>query len=123
MDGIYLRADLRATLEQSAAQQSRSVDELVNEAVEQYLAEQRLAQLNREIEAYKRIHFELREFYLHQWVAVYRGKLFDHDPDRPALYQRVHAALGDAVVLIRQVSEHADPEIVTRTPSTGRLDS
>jgi predicted DNA-binding protein len=47
MGVIVLRDDLHERLEQNAAQASRSVDDLLNEAVERYLREQRHIDIQR----------------------------------------------------------------------------
>lgn len=109
-------------LEQDAVQEARSVSEIVNEAVERYLHERQLAQLDAEIAAFEKLHPELRQKYLGEWVAVHEQKLVDHDNDRAALYKRVRAAYGRTAVLIRQVTEQPDNEIWIRTPSTGKVE-
>ena len=122
METIVLRADLRETLEKDAEREAKSVNDIVNEAVERYLRERQLAKLDVEIEAYKRMHSELRQKYLGQWVAVHDQQLVDHDGDGSALHQRVRAKYGRVAVLIRQVAEQADEDLWIRTPSTGRIE-
>ena len=46
---IVLRADLRETLEKDAEQEARSLDDMVNEAVEHYLRERQRAKLDQEL--------------------------------------------------------------------------
>lgn len=104
---IELKPELLETLEQSAAHNSRSVSDLVNEAVvERYLRDQRRIQLQEEIEAYKAMHPQLVQKHLGEWVAVYKGKKVDEDADGSALHQRVRQKYGHAAVLIRQVQAH-----------------
>ena len=120
MSDLVLRPDLLETLERDAERESKSVNELVNEAVAHYLRERQRAKLSQEIAAYKALHQELKQKYLGQWVAVHEQKLVDHDPDGGALYQRVRAKYGRAAVLIRQVTEQIIEEVWVRTPSTGK---
>ena len=119
MTTIALKPELLATLEQSAVNNSRSVSDLVNEAVERYLREQRRSQLQQEIEAYKILHDRLVQHYLGEWVAVYKGQMVDHAVDGSALHQRIRQKYGHSAVLIRQVQTQAEPEIHWRTWSTG----
>lgn len=119
MTTIALKPELLATLEQSAINNSRSVSDLVNEAVERYLREQRRNQLQQEIEAYKVLHAQLVQDHLDDWVAIYKGQLVDHATDGSALHQRVRQKYGHAAVLIREVQAQAEPEIHWRTWSTG----
>lgn len=122
MDTIALRTDLRETLEKDAEQEARSVNEIVNEAVERYLRERQLAKLDAEIAAYEQLHPELRQKYFGHWVALHEQKLVDHDSDRAALYGRVRARYGRTAVLIRQVTEQPGMEIWVRTPGIGKAE-
>jgi hypothetical protein len=122
MNAIALRTDLLEILEQDAVQEARSVNEIVNEAVERYLHERQIAKLDAEVAAFEKMHPELRQKYLGQWVAVHEQKRVDHDSDRAALYERVRATYGRTAVLIRQVTEQPDNEIWIRTPSTGKVE-
>lgn len=122
MGDIVLRSDLHETLEKDAEREARSVNEIVNEVIERYLHERQLAQLDAEIAAFEKLHPELRQKHLGEWVAVHEQKLVDHDSDRAALYKRVRAAYGRTAVLIRQVTEQPDNEIWIRTPSTGKVE-
>ena len=121
MDAIVLRTDLRETLEKDAEQEARSVNDLVNEAVEHYLRERQRAKLDQEIAAYEAMHAELRQKYLGQWVAVHEQKLVDHDRDGSALYRRIRARYGQTSVLLRQVTDQPVEEVWLRTPSTGKV--
>jgi len=123
MDTIVLRTDLYQTLERNAQQEARTVDDIVNEAVEYYLREQQRIKLNREILAYETLYPELKQNYLGQWVAVHNQALVDHDKDRIALYRRIRARYGRTAVLLRQVTEHLHEEVWLRTPSTGKVTS
>jgi hypothetical protein len=120
MSPIELRPDLLGFLEHDAKAQSLSVNDIVNEAVEQYVRERQRAKLDREIEAFLGMHGELRRQYLGQWVAIHDQTLVDHDPDQMALYQRIRARFGRTSVLIRRVSDEPDRDVWLRSPSTGK---
>lgn len=115
-----LEPSLRAWLEQDAAQDVRSVDELVNEAVAQYLRQRQEAKIDREIAAYEAMHAQLVRDHLGEWVAIHRQQLVDHDSDRAALYRRIRSQYGRTAVLIRQVAADPVEEVWVRTPATGR---
>ncbi|MEK7326887.1 MAG: DUF5678 domain-containing protein [Chloroflexota bacterium] len=116
METIMLRADLQEALEKDAQLESRSVNDIVNEAVERYLREQQRAKLDNEIEAYEAMHPEIKKKHFGQWVAVHNRQLVDHDPDRVELYRRVRVRYGRMSVLIRQVREQPVEEIWVQTP-------
>lgn len=118
---VVLRPDLHQTLTQRAAQEERSVDELVNEAIDYYLQQRQREKLDREIAAYTEMHPELWRTRPGAWVAIHDGQLVDFDDDQAALYRRVREKYGRTAVLIRQVREGAVEELWIRTPSTGRI--
>jgi len=120
METITLRADLQTTLTASASLEDKSINDLVNEAVERYLLQRQLTKIDAEIEAYQRLHPMLRQAHFGQWVAVHEQQLVDFDIDRAALYQRVRQKYGLRPVLIRQVAEQPEEELLVRTPSDGR---
>ncbi|MBI4770633.1 MAG: hypothetical protein HY784_09575 [Chloroflexi bacterium] len=122
MDTIVLQPTVREMLEKDAEQEERSMSEIVNEAIEQYLLERQRAKLEREIEAYEAMHTELRRQHFEQWVAIHEQRLVDHDADRAALYRRVRTRYGRTPVLIRQVGEQPAEDIWIRTPSTGKIE-
>src|SRR3990172_9675270 len=103
MEAIVLKSDLREILEKDAAQESRTLSDIVNEAVEHYLHERQIAKLEAEIEAYHRMHPQLKQKFLGEWVAVHDRQLVDHDVDRAEMYRRVRARYGRTTVLLRQV--------------------
>ncbi len=119
MSPVMLRPDLSATLEMDALEEKKSVNELVNEAVEHYLYIRQQAKIDQEIAAYETLHNQLIPNFLGHWVVIHEQKLIDHDVDRVALYRRVRSRFGHASVLIRQVQETPCQDLWRHTPSTG----
>jgi hypothetical protein len=60
--------------------------------------------------AFLALHRTLRQQYDGEYVAIYEGKVIDHDASFAALYTRIDAQYPDDFVLIRQVE--AEPEKV-----------
>ena len=119
-DAIVLRPDLREALERSAERESRTLNDIVNEAVSLYVHRMQQEKIDREAEAYKRMYNTLRDRFLGRWVAIHNQQVIDHDSDSQALYRRVRQRFGRTSVLIRQVSERPVDEIWMRTPATGK---
>lgn len=69
-----------------------------------------------EMQAYLALHPMLKEKYLGQYVAIYQGKLIDHDLDHEALYIRIDAEYPDEFVWISLVEEEAIPTLIFRSP-------
>jgi predicted DNA-binding protein len=122
-DVIVLRPDLREALENTAEQEARTLSDLVNEAVDEYVFRLQQKKIDREVKAYERLHPDLRERFLGQWVAIHEGQLVDHDSDQRALYHRLRERFGRTSVLMKQVRESPIDEIWWRTPSTGKRPS
>ncbi len=51
--------------------------------------------MQRETQAFIRMHADLLGKYPGDYVAIYQGKLIDHDHDQLALYQRVRKATAE----------------------------
>jgi hypothetical protein len=97
-----------------AQRQQRNVTDVVTDVLAQSLPiiEDQLdrPERKREIEAFVQMHpFLWREF-PGEYVAIYGGRLIDHDIDRVALLNRINQNYPGVFVLIRPVRE--DPEIV-----------
>lgn len=69
-----------------------------------------------EMQVYLALHPLLKEKYLGQYVAIYQGKLIDHDLDHEALYTRIDAEYPDEFVWISLVEEEAIPTLIFRSP-------
>ena len=72
--------------------------------------DERRSAMMQEVEAYHRLHPELLAEYEGQHVAIYQGRLVDHDPDPDVLVKRTLAHFPGEVVLQRQVE--ASPETI-----------
>lgn len=62
------------------------------------------------------MHSELLAKYPYQFVAIFQGKLVDHDQDVVALSQRINGNFSDETVLITDVLPEVSPEIIVRSP-------
>lgn len=119
MRSIVLRDDLLESLEIDADRQRRSVDDLVNDAVAQYLYERQVEQIDAEQAAFELMHTRLKGTHAGKWVAVHAGEVVDSADDQATLHQRVRLAFGQTAVLITQVRDVPVEELRIRTPATG----
>ncbi len=118
---IVLRPELQDFLEKSAQQEAKSINDVMNDALEYYFHARQLEKINQEIEAYEAMHPSLWKRMPGEWVAIHNQQLIDHDPDDVALYRRVRAQYGRTSILIRRVKETSVEEIWIRTPNRGRV--
>ena len=99
-----------------AAQEDKNVEELVNEVLRRYLWEARERQMDREMEAYRAMHTELKQRFQGQYLAIYNRAVIDSDADRITLSKRVRQQYGHAVVFITQVAQEPERELMMRSP-------
>lgn len=109
---ISLDAELIASLRQIAAEQGKTLDQVLEESAQEYLRDIREAKLRREQDAYVAMHSELKTKYLGQHVAIYNQALVDHDTDGSALVKRIRQRFGSAPVLFCQIEEQVEREYV-----------
>ncbi len=72
--------------------------------------------MDREIDAYEKMHPELTKKFLGQYVAIYDGQVIDVDNDRWELLARVDDNYPEEIVLIRKVEEELPAPIYIRSP-------
>lgn len=75
---------------------------------------------DREMAAYIALHPQLKDEFFGQHVAIYGGKLIDHDTDRRALYLRIVAQYPDEFVWLSKVEEEPIRTLVFRSPRFDR---
>lgn len=104
-----------------AAAQNQPVDDVLETAVT--LAEAAIipgmtqtAAMGQEEATYRAMHSELMTHYRGEYVAIYQGKLIDHDRDELALLKRLNKSYPDQVVLMKQVKPLPEPELHFRSP-------
>ena len=104
--------DIYRQVENVAATTGRDVVDVLLETISRTFApfpgNPQRAAMKKEIEAYKAMHPELVKKYLGQYVAIYQGRLVDHDAYPVALHQRITAAFPHKTVLSCLVQEEAE---------------
>jgi len=92
-----------------AEQEGQSATDIVNEAVQRYVALHRQKRIQAETEAWYRLPVAERQRYAGQYVAVTGGEVVDSDPKRLALYYRIKERYGREPVLIMAGDEQTMP--------------
>ena len=72
--------------------------------------------MEREAEAFRRLHSDLLAIISGEYAAIYGGQLVDHDPDQLVLFQRIETRFPGRPVLIRQVRPEVEQRIMVRSP-------
>ncbi len=102
-----------------AEQEHKDLEDLVNEVLQRYIWQARERKIDREMEAYRAMHVELKQKFLGRYVAIHDGQVVDHDSDRRALSKRVRREYGNTAVLITPVEDTPEREFLVLTPRFG----
>ena len=117
-------------LRQMAERKGTDISELLDWAIERYLADEpsiqdqgwgaeqdeQIAQIEREQQAYESQHKRLLVKYGGQYIAMRHAKVVDHDEDSSALWQRVYKRFGRQPILITPVLHETRQTMVVRSP-------
>lgn len=102
---IALRVpELVQRVEQFARATQQAEDQVVENAVQAYLAQLEREKIHAETEAFWQMYADLQKLYLVQYVAVHEQQMVDHDQDILRLEQRVVERFGDIAILIALVT-------------------
>ncbi|MBI5649091.1 MAG: hypothetical protein HZC40_01365 [Chloroflexi bacterium] len=119
---VSLDANLVESLRQVAAEKGKTLDQVFGDLAQQFLRAEREARLQREQEAYRTLHPELKTKYLGQSVAIYNGEMIDHDADVMTLVRRVRERFGRAPILFCEVEEEPEREYAIRSPRLEKVE-
>jgi hypothetical protein len=110
---VLNRSDLVDGLQQAAKVENVPTEELLNQAVAEFLDKMEIRILEAENEAFTQLHPQLVNTYLGEYVAIHNGEVVDHDSDARSLHIRIRRKYGKAPVLIREVTQNSDlPQLV-----------
>lgn len=102
---IALRApELVQRVAQFARATQQAEDQVVENAVQAYLAQIEREKIHAETEAFWQMYTDLQKLYLGEYVAVHEQQMVDHDQDILRLEQRVVERFGDIAILIAPVT-------------------
>jgi len=119
--GLAVSAGTMSRLRTIAREEGTTPQDLAEKAIRRFLRQEARRRIQREEDAYRAMHAELRSVYPDQYVAVLGGQVIDHDPDQLALFRRVEERYPDALVLIRQVAPETEEVYAFRSPRVDEL--
>lgn len=94
---------------------------LAEKAIRRFLRYEARRRIQREEDAFRALHAQLRSTHPDQYVAICCGQVIDHDPDQLALFRRVEERHPDTPVLIRQVTPEVEEVYTFRSPRVAEL--
>jgi hypothetical protein len=98
-------------VEQLAEQTAQPVEDVLATAVETYLDQLEREGIHAETQAFWSMQTQLASEYAEQHVAIYKGKVVDHDVDVALLERRIRARFGVLPVLIAPVKPEGRHEL------------
>lgn len=104
-----------------AQEEGTTPQALAEKAIRRFLRYETRRRIQREEEAFRAIHAQLRNTYPDQFVAICHGRVVDHDPDQLALLRRVEERYPDTPVLIRQITPEIEEVYTFRSPRVDEL--
>ena len=111
------KPELLERLEQIATAQGVTTEELLHQAVNEYLERMAQQKIQAESAAFEKLHSELVTKYLGDYVAIHDGVVVDHDSDVRTLHLRIRKQFGRIPVLLRQVTKEVEQQdLVFRSP-------
>ena len=119
--GLQLSAGTMNKLRTIAREEGATLQDVAEMALRRFLRQEARRRIQREENAYRAMHAELRGAYPDQYVAIFQGRVIDHDPDQLALLRRVDDRFPDATVLIRQIAPEPEEVYTFRSPRVNEL--
>jgi hypothetical protein len=122
--GIQVTLDVPENIYQEVAQLAQETQSEIDDVLEEivirsfpplYVSPDQPKML-REVAAFEAMHPELWEKYPNEFVAVYQGKVIDHDLDEMVLVDRVHETYPNEVITVDKVLPQLQREIIFRSP-------
>ncbi len=102
--------DLVSLLQQIAAEQNTTAEELLDAAISEFLDKASRQKIQAESAVFREMHAQLASKYPGEYVAVHDGQVVDHDPDVRTLHLRIRQRYGRLPILLRQVTEAAESQ-------------
>lgn len=116
MTTITLNQNTLDELERVAENKGTALDVLAEQAIRQFLLDEKRESIRQETAVFRAMHSQLLEKYVGQFVAIFQGKLIDYDTDQLVLYRRVSQKYGNNPILIKKVTASPDEVYTSRSP-------
>ena len=116
MAELVINPGTLSQLEKMANAQGSTTEELAEQALRQFLRDEKRRLMRRESVAFQSMHAELLAKHLAEYVAIYQGQLVDYDVDQSALVTRIDTQYPDVPVLIKQVLPDPNETYTIRSP-------
>ena len=113
---ITLNQSTLEELEQVAENKGTALDELAEQAIRQFLLEEKREAIRQETAVFRAMHSQLLQTHIGEYVAIFQGKMIDSDFDQLLLYQRIFKKYANKPILIKKVTASPDEVYTFRSP-------
>ena len=103
-------------LREEAKRRRISVEDLLNEWLDDRLRQEWHQRILKESERYQAMHAQLRAQYPDRYIAMYNGEVVDIGDEVGEVYQRIQARFGRVPVLITRVGVEPVETFTIRSP-------
>ncbi len=76
----------------------------------------------KEMNAFRHLHAELWAKFPYEYVAIYQGRVIDHDSNKLSLWERLEQSYRHEIVLMRQVTPEIERVYRIRSPRLVRYE-
>ena len=113
---VPIDAKLAESLQQVAAEHGQPLETVMNDLAQNYLREERHAQLLAEMDRFRAKHGELLTQFKGEYIGMRNGEVLDHDADGGQLHRHLRQKYGGLAALIAQVTESPEQDFTVRNP-------
>ncbi len=113
---ITIPEETYTRLARAAHAQQLAVEELAEKIIREHLRAIERKEMEREMEAYAAQHAQILEKYGGEYIAMYQGKIVDHDKDELELVLRIDERFPTEIVFMTQVNTHVFETYIIRSP-------
>jgi hypothetical protein len=103
-------------LKEVAERKGKTLQAVTEEAVQNFLLEQKRETIRKESAAFQKMHPKLLREYEGQYVAIYQGEVVDSDSEQLPLYQRVAQKYPGETFLLKKVTSSPEEVYTIRSP-------
>ncbi len=113
---ITFKPEVAEQITMFANEKHINAETIVDEALRTHLLKLRREKMDVELAEFHKQKEALLAQYRGEYIAMYQGKVIDHDQSLWAMHRRVFETLGRVVVLMKKVSEEPERVITMRSP-------
>ena len=118
---ITFKPEVAEQITMFANEKHTDPEAIVDDALRAHLLKLRREKIEIELAEFHKQKGSLLTQYRGEYIAMYQGKVIDHDQSLWAMHRRVFEKLGRVVILMKKVAEEPERVINVSSPRFGRI--